>query len=216
VLLAAADKTRTLPELAIFSLFLILPLSWPSFLYVHRAGKQRRLRELGASGIREWLWQRFVRETFQVLTIIGRTFSGQKLRDTQSFGNRPVTSIADIARRCCPTLVHLTRPTAATQWMQWRDALCRVRCGCVDARAITSAESGHDGAWPSRSPNNMRITRTSYAVSTPMRPAAAAKWKLWRDALCRVRKCPPADGHDGAWPSRSPKNMRAKRADVTP
>jgi hypothetical protein len=105
--------------------------------------------------------------------------------------------------RCCSK--PLTRLSAAPKWCYGGTRCGRVRCPKYTATTergppVTSAEYGHDGAWPSSHQRRIR-PRRSVALQSPVPRRSVAL----QSATATTERGPPVTsaeyGHDGAWPS---------------
>jgi|GEM_PF-3601809 len=113
-------------------------------------------------------------------------------KQTKQLPGERLASVAAV--RCCT----LTRPEP-----QPNGACGGTRCGRV---RICSAADGHDGAWPSRSFENIR----NQMVPVEGRAAVASEYVLLLTAT--TERGPP----DRLKTSASFENIRARRAQVTP
>ena len=118
-------------------------------------------------------------------------------------------------------LLCLTPAGVATKQGLWLDALrSRPLATGTRPRRSVALQNTHDGAWPSRTPTTERgppeHPRRSVALQNthdPVRPSRTPK------NAATTERGPPkshaACGHDGAWPSGLPCNMRAARKHCT-
>ena len=94
----------------------------------------------------------------------------------------------------------------------------------IDGRPMASAEGGHDGAWPSRTIENIRrnaaLVCFQYCDQQWLQPNGGTRSvasAIAREAATTERGPPEQlKTYAGTRPSTSPENIRAKRAEVPP